>query len=269
MLVGSDSQGLAQLCRRYRDLTAQVLRAAEVGGAPLAVPITGSGDFPGFDRSKLYLVRDGTIALTCGARTLCALQAGDLLLPDASLADSAGGMPVCYVSETGAGLEAFPREELLGALFATPAGASLWSDLLLTYGGIMLRLAADQAPDETATAASTRVYEPGEIIIRQGDRADHVFRMNAGAAQVLVDGVTVGTIASGEIFGAIAVFTHSDRSATVRAVSRCEVISIPGDQFQELIATNPGTIHDLLVDMANSIVSLNGQLVSLRGPSAA
>lgn len=269
MLVGSDSRGLAQLCRRYRELTGQVLAAANVDSTPLGVPICESGDFPGFDRACLYHVREGTIALTCGARTLCALQPGDLLLPDSSLADSAGGMPVYYVSETGAGLDAYSREAVLGALLATPSGASLWSDLLLTYSGIMLRLAAEQTPDETATAASAQVYEPGEIIINQGDRADYVFHMNAGSAQVLVDGFTVGQIADGEIFGAIAALTRSDRSATVRARTRCEVVKIPGNQFQVLIQNNPETIHSLLVDMANSIVSLNEQLVGLRGPSAA
>lgn len=269
MLVGNDNQGLAQLCKRFRELTMQVMSTANVESTPLGVPVGDSGDFPGFDRSKLYLVREGTVALTCGARTLCALQPGDLLLPDSSLADSAGGMPVHYVSETGAGLEVFSREEVVTALLADPKGASLWSDLLLTYSGIMLRLAAEQTPDETPTAARSEVFEPGEIIINQGDRADSVFHMNVGSAKVLVDGVIVGQIEGGEIFGAIAALTRSDRSATVQASSRCEVVKIPGDQFQVLIETNPETIHGLLMDMANSIVNLNEQLVGLRGSSAA
>lgn len=269
MLVGSDSPGLAQLCKRYRDLTTQVLTTAGVSSTPLGVPIGESGDFEGFDRSNIYRVREGTVALTCGARTICALQPGDLLLPDSSLADSAGGMPVCYVSETGAGLEVFSREELLGALLVNPAGAGLWSDLLLTYSGIMLRLAAEQIPDETPTAANIETYEPGDVIISQGDRADYVFHMNVGSAQVLVDGVPVGLIDNGEIFGAIAALTRSDRSATVQAQTRCEVVKIPGSQFQDLIESNPETIYSLLVDMANSIVNLNEQLVGLRGPSAA
>jgi hypothetical protein len=43
------------------------------------------------------------------------------------------------------------------------------------------------------------------------------------------------------------------------------VVKVPKDQFTELIKSNPATIHSLLIDMANSIVNLNEQLVGLRG----
>jgi CRP-like cAMP-binding protein len=113
------------------------------------------------------------------------------------------------------------------------------------------------------------VYEPGDIIIQQGERADYVFNMSSGTAEVLVDDVTVGRIGEGEIFGAMAALTHADRSATVRAKTPCSVVKVPKDQFTELIKSNPATIHSLLVDMANSIVNLNEQLVGLRGNQSA
>jgi CRP/FNR family cyclic AMP-dependent transcriptional regulator len=111
------------------------------------------------------------------------------------------------------------------------------------------------------------VYEPGEIIITQGERAQYVFHMTAGLADVLVDDVPVGIISPGEIFGAMAALTHADRSATVRARSRCSVVKVPTSQFTDLIKSNPATIHALLTDMANSIVSLNEQLVRQRAPA--
>ena len=100
---------------------------------------------------------------------------------------------------------------------------------------------------------------------RQGERADYVFNMSAGEAEVLVDDVIVGRVGEGEIFGAMAVLTHADRSATVRARTACSVVKVPKEQFTELIKRNPTTIHSLLVDMANSIVNLNEHLVGLRG----
>jgi CRP/FNR family cyclic AMP-dependent transcriptional regulator len=42
-------------------------------------------------------------------------------------------------------------------------------------------------------------------------------------------------------------------------------VKVPKEQFTELIKSNPATIHSLLVDMANSIVNLNEQLVGQRG----
>jgi CRP/FNR family cyclic AMP-dependent transcriptional regulator len=91
--------------------------------------------------------------------------------------------------------------------------------------------------------------------------------MTAGLADVLVDDVPVGIISPGEIFGAMAALTHADRSATVRARSRCSVVKVPTSQFTDLIKSNPATIHALLTDMANSIVSLNEQLVRQRAPA--
>ena len=81
---------------------------------------------------------------------------------------------------------------------------------------------------------------------------------------MLVDDVVVGRINEGEIFGAMAALTQSDRSATVRARTRCSVVKVRKEQFTDLIANNPATIHSLLVDMANSIVNLNEQLVATR-----
>ena len=82
-------------------------------------------------------------------------------------------------------------------------------------------------------------------------------------AEVLVDDVTVGRIGEGEIFGAMAALTHADRSATVRAKTTCSVVKVPKEQFTDLIKSHPATIHSLLIDMANSIVNLNEQLVGI------
>jgi CRP-like cAMP-binding protein len=106
------------------------------------------------------------------------------------------------------------------------------------------------------------------VIITQGERAQYVFNLTAGLADVLVDDVPVGIISPGEIFGAMAALTHADRSATVRARSRCSVVKVPTSQFTDLIRSNPATIHALLTDMANSIVSLNEQLVQARRDSS-
>ena len=63
----------------------------------------------------------------------------------------------------------------------------------------------------------------------------------------------------------MAALTQADRSATVKAKTTCSVVKVPKEQFTELIKSNPATIHSLLIDMANSIVNLNEQLVGLRG----
>jgi CRP-like cAMP-binding protein len=61
----------------------------------------------------------------------------------------------------------------------------------------------------------------------------------------------------------MALLTHSPRSATIKAKSRCSVVKVPKDQFKNLIRTNPTMIHGLLTDMARQIKKLNHQVVEL------
>ena len=150
-------------------------------------------------------------------------------------------------------------------VLAEPAATRLWTRLLITYSGLMLRIAALNTTASTTATPGFQKFEPGEIIIQQGDRADYVFNMSSGVAEVLKDGVAVGRIGQGEIFGAMAALTHADRSATVKAKTACSVVKVPEDQFTDLIKSHPATIHSLLIDMANSIVNLNEHLVGLRG----
>ena len=154
---------------------------------------------------------------------------------------------------------------LMQRVFDEPAAIRVWTRMLVTYAGLMLRIAAASAPEDPPTTPGFEVYEPGQIIIRQGEQADYVYNMSSGVAEVLVDDVDVARIGEGEIFGAMAVLTRTNRSATVRARTECSVVKVPKEQFTELIKSNPATIHSLLVDMANSIVNLNEQLVGLRG----
>ena len=141
-------------------------------------------------------------------------------------------MPCLYGSDVGASLHSFPALEFMHRVFTEPTAIKLWTRLLVTYAGIMLRITAANTQDDTTATPGFEVYEPGEIIIHQGERADYVFNMSAGVAEVLVDEVTVGRIGEGEIFGAMAALTHADRSATVRA--KTSVLSGQGTQ---------GTVH--------------------------
>ncbi len=171
---------------------------------------------------------------------------------------------VQYSSDIGATLSAYPALEFMHRVYRDPAATRQWTRILVTYAGLALRVAAAHTPADAETTPGFELYEAGQNIIRQGEYGDYVFHMSSGTAEVLVDAVVVGRIGQGEIFGAMAALTHAERSATVRAKTTCSVAKVPKEQFTELIKRNPATIHSLLVDMANAIVNLNQQLVSLR-----
>ncbi len=265
MLANTElAQDFTNLSQQFRKLVQALLEEVGMPGIPVDVEVTRKGNFRGFDGGRFYVVRSGTLTARYHGRTVHILEEGDILLPDI-----AGGndedVSVFYGSDVGATVDSYPALEFMRRVFSEPAATKLWTQLLVTYAGLMLRITAANTQEDTTATPGFEVYEPGDIIIRQGDRADYVFNMSSGVAEVLVDNVTVGRIGDGEIFGAMAALTHADRSATVRARTSCSVVKVPKEQFTELIKSNPATIHSLLIDMANSIVNLNEQLVGLRG----
>lgn len=254
------------LNQQYRGLVQALL--AEIDLLPIRVEVapTQTGNFRGFDPAKFYIVASGTVSVRYADRAVYLLEEGDVLLPDIAGSRDVEAA-VFYGSEAGASLNSYSALEFMQQVFARPSTTKLWTRLLVTYSGMMLRLTAMQTQVDVITTPGFALYEPDEIIINQGERAQYVFNLTSGLADVLVDDVPVGIISPGEIFGAMAALTHADRSATVRARSRCSVVKVPTSQFTELIKSNPATIHALLTDMANSIVSLNEQLVQQRGGS--
>lgn len=263
MLANADlAQDFALLNQQYKKLVSALLEVVSIPATAVEVDATEDGNFRGFDGGKFYRVEAGSITARYKGRTIFMLEAGDILLPDIT-GTTDQEVTVYYGSEAGARLASFPALEFMSRVFSEPAAIKLWTRLLVTYAGLMLRITAARTEEDNMASPGFEVYEPGAIIIRQGDRADYVFNMSEGIAEVLVDEVTVGRVGEGEIFGAMAALTHADRSATVRAKTRCAVVKVPKEQFTDLIKSNPATIHSLLIDMANSIVNLNEQLVGI------
>ncbi|MCR9107047.1 MAG: cyclic nucleotide-binding domain-containing protein [Gammaproteobacteria bacterium] len=264
MRANTDEQDFTTLAEQFRELVKALLDAVNMPPMALEVEPVAGGNFRGFDAGQFYVVRSGSISARYQGKTIYLLEEGDILLPDITGVGN-DDIAVVYSTDSGTTLDAYPALDFMRRVFDEPAAIRLWTRLLITYCGLMLRIAAIHKQEDATATPGFEVYEPGDIIIHQGDRADYVFNMSSGVAEVLVDDVAVGRIGDGEIFGAMAALTHADRSATVRAKTPCSVVKVPKEQFTELIKSNPATIHSLLIDMANSIVNLNEQLVGLRG----
>jgi len=99
--------------------------------------------------------------------------------------------------------------------------------------------------DQMTLAASKLtpiLYQPGAIIVRQGDEADLFYIITRGAVDVLVEQpsgaeIKVATLKSGQYFGEIALMRGGQRTATVRAVddSDVEVMALDRETFGSLM----------------------------------
>jgi ABC-type lipoprotein export system ATPase subunit len=94
----------------------------------------------------------------------------------------------------------------------------------------------------TAERWTPRRYAPGQVVVRQGERADRFFIIVRGDAEVLIerpDGepIHVNTLEPGQYFGEIALVRGGKRTATVRAsaATGLDVLALTRDVFSRLL----------------------------------
>ena len=253
----------AALSRQYRKLAQELVAKVAPSGQPLALAGDTDAIAGGLNPNRIYRVEGGTLTAIYDNRHLYILEEGDLLLPDAGLQASAESAVLNYVASGPAQLTGFDTLQFMQAVFGERELARAWTKLLLTQQALLVRCIAALSEREERHSPGFQYFNPGQVIIQQGDRAEYVFSLFEGEAEVLVDGVVVGQIGEGEIIGALAVLTEQPRSATVRAKTRCALVKVPRDQFSSLIRANPNMIQSLMADMAKHITRLNHQVVRL------
>ena len=74
-----------------------------------------------------------------------------------------------------------------------------------------------------------RTLRSGETLVDQGDEGDELFLLLDGVVSVEHDGVELGALGPGSVFGERAVLGAGKRTATLRAVTTCKVAVASGD----------------------------------------
>src|SRR5438552_13115422 len=98
-------------------------------------------------------------------------------------------------------------------------------------------------------------FAEGQVLFREGDPADSVFRLLSGAVDIFreLDGdpILLGTVGAGQFIGEMGVVENRPRSATARAASEVEVEILTPPEFLDQIVsrsadTGCGTLPDAL-----------------------
>jgi CRP-like cAMP-binding protein len=89
-----------------------------------------------------------------------------------------------------------------------------------------------------------RTFRAGEVVFKEGDFPDRLYLIGKGEAEVTKDvpGAVPAVLARmgpGEFFGEIGIIGNSPRTATVRAATDLETLSIHRDHFTSLLAYLP------------------------------
>ncbi|HEU4370789.1 MAG TPA: ATP-binding protein [Methylomirabilota bacterium] len=120
----------------------------------------------------------------------------------------------------------------------------------------------------TDEASSEHTYEPGTLIIREGEPGDSIFVIGSGSADALlsVDGdqdILLSVMRRGETFGEMGFFERRPRSATVRARETCVVLEIKREALLSLAEAHPEIGFKILLHVTERLRSKNEQILTL------
>jgi CRP/FNR family transcriptional regulator len=122
-----------------------------------------------------------------------------------------------------------------------------------------------------STGALGKVYEDGEILMRQGEAGDGMFVIQEGQVEIVVDAgghsTRVRVAGEGEIIGEMAVFENVVHSATVRAMGRVRALTVDRRNFLRQINEDPSIAFRLVQTMSRRVRELSEEVVRLKRQS--
>lgn len=257
-LLGEQPAYADELINRLQSIPVQLLDGLSPSGE--ALELEESQDLasllPG---NQLFLLENGLIHGRIDERELFFLHEGDLVGLRQGI-----DLPRCLLSCDGPlRLVPYLRSEVFQHIYASESRSELFLQYLVGHTALLSDAVTRLKQPEFRSTNGFQQVAAGDVLIRQGDDADHVFIIVEGHAEAFVDGHKVGDVPKDEIFGAMAVFTGEKRSASVIADLPSTVVLIPKDQFLSLTQSNPRIAHSLIESMARRIDLLNKEVTRL------
>lgn len=128
---------------------------------------------------------------------------------------------------------------------------------IISVFGNHLTRALNWVTDVEKALYRMRFLNPNEVLLSQGDKAEFVYLVKSGELTALKkEGereVTLGNIQAGEFVGEMAYINGEARSASVVAISACELIEIPSESLDAMLFSRPAWSKALLRTLTKRI----------------
>jgi hypothetical protein len=192
-----------------------------------------------------FIVLAGSVVVGDASETRYALQRGDLYHPD--LTPDLNGPQIAATTRwtrllriSSATYQAFLADTnhrpLLERLFRT---RRWWKGVVGEELGLEMLV-------RLAELCNEQQYKAGEVVVRQGDPAQHFYVVTSGRVEVVREPADpmeseqiIGGFGPGFHFGEIALLGNELRTATVRASEPSEVLEVPGVAFLQYLMDIP------------------------------
>jgi CRP-like cAMP-binding protein len=118
------------------------------------------------------------------------------------------------------------------------------------------------------TGALGKVYQDGEVIIRQGDAGDQMYVIQEGKVEILKEihgrSLRLAVREQGDFFGEMAIFEREVRLTTVRALGAVRLLTIDKKNFLRRIHEDPSLAYRMVQTMSHRIRELSTEVSQLR-----
>lgn len=96
-------------------------------------------------------------------------------------------------------------------------------------------------------------FNAGEDVVLSGEPGGRFYAITKGRARVIMKGKTLRTVGPGGYFGEMSLIDGSERSATVRAETQLQTVSISRNAFLGLLEENWSMTKRVLADLSGRI----------------
>lgn len=125
---------------------------------------------------------------------------------------------------------------------------------------------AEEEIERLAKGSTTRVYAPGEAIVRRGQEGNSMFVIVRGSVKVQIPEndhqKTINKLHSNDFFGEMSLLTGQPRTATVIAEEETEVVQIKKTALKPLFEVNPAlmkAICDLIEERRTLLIQTESE----------
>lgn len=245
---------------KLRRLVAGFLGEMETCGAvKLSVGETLFGDND--QAASAYTLTEGHIEVELNGKLIYFYEAGDFIVKPDAFNDII--QPI-YRCTSDSHLQGYDWPAIQQRLRNDAEALQAWTEYQTTFNAILVQALSFYSSHTKEPRSDYLVFEPGDTIIEEGQLSDCVFTLVEGHASAFQGETKVGDIYEDEIFGAMAAFTNSARSASVVANEPSTVRAVRQEDFVEMVRLQPEICRSLIEDMARKIQDLNNTLSRLQ-----
>lgn len=122
--------------------------------------------------------------------------------------------------------------------------------------------------EQLATRVRHRHYQDDEVIFREGDPALGLFVVLNGEVKISISSPTeaeivLAVLGPGEMFGELAIFDDTPRSAAAAGIGETEVLFLHRDDFMAVLDREPAAVRAVLRALAGMVRRTNEKLADV------